>query len=158
MSRELRNALSCFATGVTVITARHDDQDFGLTCSSFNSVSLDPAIVLWSINRTSTSKSPILESGGYTVSVLAVEHSELAMKFCRDSHDERFNGVAIERAPSGRAIIEGAVAWFDCDLNGVIAAGDHDILLGKVTEFSSQQDSAGLVFERSRFGRVGEVA
>ncbi|WP_017006470.1 flavin reductase family protein, partial [Enterovibrio norvegicus] len=90
MSRELRNALSCFATGVTVITARHDDQDFGLTCSSFNSVSLDPAIVLWSINRTSTSKSPILESGGYTVSVLAVEHSELAMKFCRDSHDERF--------------------------------------------------------------------
>ncbi|USH05196.1 flavin reductase family protein [Grimontia kaedaensis] len=157
MSRELRNALSCFATGVTVITARHQGQDYGLTCSSFNSVSLEPAIVLWSINRTSSTKQPILESGGYTVSVLAVEHSELAMKFCRDSHEERFRGVEIQRAPSGRAIIEGAVAWFDCDLNGVVSAGDHDILLGKVTDFHSQQGD-GLVFERSRFGKVGEVA
>ncbi|MDD1780191.1 flavin reductase family protein [Enterovibrio sp. ZSDZ35] len=158
MSRELRNALSCFATGVTVITTRHQGQDYGLTCSSFNSVSLEPAIVLWSINSTSSSKAPILESGGYTVSVLAAEHSELAMKFCNNSHEERFRDVAISRAPSGRAVIDGAVAWFDCDLNGVIAAGDHDILLGKVTEFSSQQNSDGLVFARSRFGRFGEVA
>ncbi len=157
MSRELRNALSCFATGVTVITTHHGGQDFGLTCSSFNSVSLEPAIVLWSINSASSSKKPILESGGYTVSVLAAEHAELAMKFCRDSHEERFRGVGIHRAPSGRAIIEGAVAWFDCDLNGVVAAGDHDILLGKVNHFHSQQGE-GLVFERSRFGRVGEVA
>ncbi|KXF80758.1 flavin reductase family protein [Enterovibrio coralii] len=158
MSRELRNALSCFATGVTVITANHEGKDYGLTCSSFNSVSLDPAIVLWSINSTSSSKAPILESGGYTVSVLAADHSDLAMKFCNDSHEERFRDVSITRAPSGRAIIEGAVAWFDCDLNGVISAGDHDILLGKVAEFSSQQDSEGLVFARSRFGRFGEVA
>ncbi|MEI8609116.1 flavin reductase family protein [Enterovibrio norvegicus] len=158
MSKELRNALGRFATGVTVITARHEGEDYGLTCSSFNSVSLEPAIVLWSLNSGSSSKAPILESGGYTVSVLAVEHSELAMKFCRGSHEERFSDVDIERAPSGRAIISGAVAWFDCDMHGVVAAGDHDIMLGKVTDFSSGREGSGLVFEQSRFGRVGEVA
>ncbi|MFC5080331.1 FMN reductase (NADH) NtaB [Vibrio thalassae] len=153
MSKDYKNALSCFATGVAVITTRHNNVDYGLTCSSFNSVSINPALVLWSLNHGSSTKAPIVESNGYTVSILAADQADLAMKFCLGDHEQRFEGVPVVRAPSGRAIIEGAIAWFDCELHESIPAGDHDIMLGHVQKYASKTGE-GLVFERSRFGVV----
>lgn len=157
MSQELRNALSCFATGVTIVSCRHNEQDFALTCSSFNAVSLDPALVLWSLQSKAQSREAFLNAGGYTVSVLAGDQSSLAMQFCKGDMHERFAGLPIERAPSGRARIPGCVAWFDCSMHQCIEAGDHDILLGQVDHFACQP-GMGLIFERSRFGTVQSVA
>lgn len=153
MSRELRDALGCFATGVAIVTTRYQGKDIGLTCSSFNSVSLEPAMALWNIQKTSNCREAFHQSAGYTVSVLAADQGNLAMSFTRGPQSERFAGLEVERAPSGRMLIPGCVAWFDCDLHQVIEAGDHDILLSNIRDFSWNIGS-GLVFERSRFGSV----
>ncbi len=157
MSKELRNALSCFATGVTVVSCQFEGKDFGLTCSSFNAVSLDPALVLWSLQRSAGSRDAFLGASGYTVSVLAGDQASLAMDFSRGSMEERFQAIEIERAPSGRVKIPGCVAWFDCSLMQSIEAGDHHILLGQVDDYACQA-GLGLIFERSRFGTVQSVA
>ena len=157
MSRGLRNALGCFATGVTVVTSRFEGQDFGLTCSSFNAVSLEPALVLWSLQRSSSSRDAYLQGGGYTVSVLSAAQAPLAMRFARGSQEERFAGLSLERAPSGRVLLPGCVAWFDCSLHQVLEAGDHDVLLGQVSDFDCLQGQ-GLIFERSRFGTLQAAA
>ncbi|MGB0848990.1 MAG: flavin reductase family protein [Thiolinea sp.] len=155
--RSLRQALGCFATGVTVVTTRFDGQDYGMTCSSFNAVSLDPALVLWSLQQACGSREAYLNGGGYTVSVLSAKQSALAMHFARGSQEERFAGIGVQRAPSGRILVPDCVAWFDCDLHQIVPAGDHDILLGNVQAYECAQGE-GLIFERSRFGTLKTAA
>ena len=153
----LRQALGCFATGVTVVTTRFEEEDYGMTCSSFNAVSLDPALVLWSLQQTCGSRTAYLEGGGYTVSILSAKQSALAMHFARGSQEERFAAIETQHAPSGRIIVKDCVAWFDCDLHQVVPAGDHDILLGNVQAYECAQGE-GLIFERSRFGTLKAAA
>ena len=155
--RSLRQALGCFATGVTVVTTRFEGQDYGMTCSSFNAVSLDPALVLWSLQQSCGSRAAYLEGGGYTVSVLSAKQSSLAMHFARGSQEERFAAIDTQHAPSGRILVPDCVAWFDCDLHQVVSAGDHDILLGNVQAYECAQGE-GLIFERSRFGTLKAAA
>ena len=152
MSRELRTAFGCFATGVTVVTARYEDEDIGMTVSSFNSVSLDPAMALWNIQKDAHSLEAFHKAGGYTVSVLSAEQGDIAMRFTQGEYAERFSGLDSQRAPSGRVIIPGCMAWFDCDLQQVIEAGDHDILLANIKDFDCTETGSGLIYERSQFG------
>ena len=152
MSRELRDAFGCFATGVTIVTTRYEDEDIGITCSSFNAVSLDPAMALWNIQKNAASLEAFHKSGGYTISVLNANQGETAMRFTRGEQSERFEGLADKRAPSGRVIIPNSVAWFDCELHQIIEAGDHDILLANIRDYDFAQHGAGLIFERSQFG------
>lgn len=157
MSRALRNALGCFATGVTVITTRHQEQDAGMTCSSFNTVSLEPALVLWSLQHNATSGEAFLHGGGYTVNVLSAEQRPLVMKFASGTQEERFADLTLERAPSGRVLLPGCVAWFDCSLHQTVEAGDHDVLIGRVEAFDCLQGQ-GLIFERSQLGVMQAAA
>lgn len=152
MSRELRDAFGCFATGVTVVTTRYKDEDIGMTCSSFNSVSLDPAMALWNIQKDAASLEAFHKSGGYTISVLSASQGDLAMRFTKGEQAERFEGVDDQRAPSGRVIMPHCIAWFDCDMHQIIEAGDHDILLANIKDYDCTQHGAGLIFERSQFG------
>jgi len=151
MGGTLKDAMASFTTGVTVVTARHEDQDWGMTCNSFNTVSLDPALVLWSIRRESSSRRAFVDSGGFLVNVLARHHQGVAMQFTRGTQTERFEGVHLTRQPSQRARMTEALAWFDCELVQTIPAGDHDILIGKVRAFGST-DGEGLVYSRRQFG------
>ncbi len=155
MSKALRDAMSHFATGVTVVTAHFEGQDVGMTCNSFSTVSLDPALVLWSIRKESLSHPAFTQSGGYTVSVLASTQQHLAMQFTHGTQAERFHHVPVKHAPSGRSRIAGAVAWFDCQLEQVVTAGDHDILIGRVLDFGSHEGETlaeSLVYSQRHFG------
>ncbi|MEO1701757.1 MAG: flavin reductase family protein [Pseudomonadota bacterium] len=134
---ELKRTMGCFATGVTVVTANHEGVDIGMTCNSFNTVSLDPALVLWSIRKESGSHPAFTQSAGYTVNILAADQRETAMQFTRGSHAERFAGVPADRLMTGRLMLADAVAWFDCQLEQIVSAGDHDILIGRVLAFAS---------------------
>ena len=157
MSRGLRDALSCFATGVAIVTTHDGAQNIGMTCSTFNSVSLDPPLVLWNLQRHVESAGAFLGSDGYTVSVLSAQQTNLAMHFSQGSQQERFAAIDAEDAPSGRVIIPGCVAWFDCNLHQAVSAGDHEIMLGKVEAFE-HYSGEGLIFERSRFGVLQAAA
>jgi len=133
----LKEAMGCFATGIAVVTTRFEDGDYGMTCNSFNTVSLDPPLVLWSVQRTASSHRAFVEGGGYAVSILAAEQEEVALRFTRGTPAERFAGLPVERLPSGRLVVGGAVAWFDCALENAVEAGDHDVLIGRVLAFAS---------------------
>ena len=149
---DYRKALGCFGTGVTVITARHDGQDVGMTCNSFSSVSLNPRLVLWSIRKEASSFAAFTGAGGFMVNVLAQTQQATALQFARGSMAERFAGVAATREASQRLRLSGTVAWFDCDLHQLVDAGDHVIVLGAVRDFG-WQDSPALAFNRSQFGQ-----
>jgi flavin reductase (DIM6/NTAB) family NADH-FMN oxidoreductase RutF len=137
----LKEAMGCFATGVTVVTTRFEGVDHAMTCNSFNTVSLDPAMVLWSVSRSSHSHRAFAEGEGYTVSVLAGDQGSLVAKFARGSLEERFRDVAVERLSSGRLKLSGSVAWFDCAIEKVVEAGDHDVLIGRILSFSSNNST-----------------
>ena len=148
-----RKALSCFATGVTVVTTHWADQDWGMTCNSFNSVSLEPRLVLWSIRRASNSLEAFTQAGHFTISVLAESQQALAGQFATGSMTERFAGAPTQRQPSGGLRLDGCAAWFDCQLHQLIEAGDHCILLGAVADFG-WHDTPALGFWHSRFGQI----
>ncbi len=150
-ANEYRQALASFGTGVTVVTSRWQEQDWGMTCNSFTSVSLDPRLVLWSIRREASSLDAFTRSEGFTVNVLSQAQQPLARQFASGSSAQRFAGVPLERLASQRVRLPGAVAWFDCDLHQLVEAGDHHILIGRVVRFASEESPA-LSFWRSRFG------
>jgi 3-hydroxy-9,10-secoandrosta-1,3,5(10)-triene-9,17-dione monooxygenase reductase component len=150
---EYRKALSCFATGVTVVTTRWQEQDWGMTCNSFSSVSLEPRLVLWSIRKAASSLDAFTRSGGFTVSVLASEQEVVARQFATGDMAARFAGVPTTRLPSQRQRLNAAVAWFDCELHQLVDAGDHHIVIGQVQNFGWQDDASALTFWRSRFGQ-----
>ena len=154
---QLKDAMSRFTTGVTVVTTRHEGHDYGMTCNSFNTVSIDPPLVMWCIRKTSQSHAAFTQGAGYVVNVLAATQQPLAMAFTQGSHAQRFDGVACVRTASGKQRIEGAVAWFDCTLEQTVSAGDHDILIGRVQAVGTQE-AQGLAYARRQFGVLAAPA
>jgi flavin reductase (DIM6/NTAB) family NADH-FMN oxidoreductase RutF len=111
--REFRDALAQFATGVAIICAPGPDDRFvGFTANSFNSVSLDPPLVVWSLNRRATSLAAFEGAEHYAINVLAHDQADLARRFSR-SHADRFAGVDYRPGSTGVPLIEGCVAWFE---------------------------------------------
>lgn len=149
---EYRKALSCFATGVTVVTARWQYSDWGMTCNSFASVSLDPRLVLWSIRKAASSLDAFVQSGGFTVSVLTQAQQGLARQFATGDMAARFAQVPVQRQASERLRLSEAMAWFDCTLHQLVDAGDHHIVIGQVQDFG-WHDAAALMYCRSQFGQ-----
>ena len=152
----LKDAMSRFATGVTVVTTHHDGADYGMTCNSFNTVSLNPPLVMWCIRKTSQSHAAFTAGEGYTVNILGATQHALAMKFTQGSHEQRFSDVAISRGLQLKPRIDGAVAWFDCTLEHTVSAGDHDILVGRVNAVGTGH-GAGLVYAQRQFGTITEL-
>ena len=148
---QLKDAMSRFVTGVTVVTTRFEGQDYGMTCNSFNTVSLEPALVMWCIRKTSGSYAAFTQSEGYTVNILAAHQADVAMSFTQGSHAERFTPLTEQHAPSGLRTIAGAAAWFDCELVQIVSAGDHDILIGKVLATHTHNVPA-LSYAQRQFG------
>lgn len=156
MTKLLRDAMSHFATGVTVVTTHFEGQDYGMTCNSFSTVSLEPALVLWSIRKESHSHIAFTNrtnnGGGYMVSVLASHQQAVALQFTHGTQADRFHNVPVQRSKTNKhPLISGAVAWFDCQLEQVVTAGDHDILIGRVLDFGSH-DGESLVYSQRHFG------
>lgn len=149
-SRQFRDALSQFATGVTVITTRLDGGNFlGLTASSFNSVSLAPPLVLWSLSQAATSLPVFTGNSHYVINVLAGDQRALAERFAMRI-ENRFEGVDFRLSPTGLPILNGAAAWFECHNRSRYPEGDHVIFVGEV-ERCEVEPKPALVFHGGRF-------
>jgi flavin reductase (DIM6/NTAB) family NADH-FMN oxidoreductase RutF len=149
-SGHFRKALGQFATGVTVITTRlDDDRFFGLTASSFNSVSLDPPLVLWSLAQGATSLPLFTANTHYVINVLAGDQAELARRFAQRI-ENRFDGIEFELSYTGLPILKGAAAWFECHNRSRYPEGDHVIFVGEV-ERCDVQPKPALIFHNGSF-------
>ncbi len=156
-STELRSALGCFATGVTVITAcAADGTSVGVTSNSFNSVSLEPPLVLWSIARTSRSFATFMEARRFVVHVLASGQQDLSNRFASKA-DDKFAGaeLEIERTADGVPVLAGCAAWFECQTAQTHDGGDHVIIIGEVMMFRAALQ-APLLFHSGRYAQISD--
>ncbi|MDB5776371.1 MAG: flavin reductase domain, FMN-binding protein [Herbaspirillum sp.] len=153
---QFRDALSQFATGVTVITTRLANGEFlGLTASSFNSVSLEPPLVLWSLANSSSSLNAFSGNSHYVINVLSAGQAALAERFA-ERRPNKFEGIDYHLSRTGLPVLTGAAAWFECHNRSRYPEGDHLIFVGEV-EHCEAQSQAGLVFHRGKFSGTGEA-
>ncbi|MBI5333800.1 MAG: flavin reductase family protein [Burkholderiales bacterium] len=148
---DLRAALGQFATGVTVITTREaGGRPVGLTANSFNSVSLEPPLILWSLARRSSSLAAFIAGGHFAVNVLTAEQRPLAERFASKAAD-RFDGVPWRAGEGGAPVLDGVAAVFECRHHSHHEAGDHVIFIGQVERCERRLGAAPLVFHGGRF-------
>ena len=152
--RDFRDALGSFPTGVTVVTALAPDASpIGVTISSFNSVSLDPPLILWSLSCVSPSLAAFAQAGHYAINVLAADQQWISECFAAREND-RFNGVKVSKGLGGVPLIEGCSAWFECSNEAQYPGGDHLILVGRVHRFSRGDADEPLIFHGGRYRKL----
>jgi flavin reductase (DIM6/NTAB) family NADH-FMN oxidoreductase RutF len=152
--RDFRNALGNFATGVTIVTARsRSGEPLGLTANSFNSVSLDPPLVLFSLNRQAYSLKSFEEAGNFAINVLRDDQQDISQVFAQAATD-KWQGLAFETWESGAPIFSHALAVFDCSTHAVHDGGDHLIFIGRVQRFMHDPDGRPLLYFRGNYGKV----
>jgi acyl-CoA synthetase (AMP-forming)/AMP-acid ligase II/flavin reductase (DIM6/NTAB) family NADH-FMN oxidoreductase RutF len=152
-SNDFRKALGTFTTGVTVVTTKGEDGcDIGLTANSFNSVSLDPPMVLWSLARSSLSINAFLAARHFAVHVLSSEQQEISQRFARRGID-KFSSLELERGPDNIPLLSECAARFICETTYHYEGGDHIIFVGTVRRFE-QWDKPPLLFHGGQYGRL----
>jgi flavin reductase (DIM6/NTAB) family NADH-FMN oxidoreductase RutF len=148
---EFRYALGMFATGVTIITARaQEGRLIGLTANSFNSVSLQPPLVLWSLSRAAGSLVAFSTGSHYAINILAADQKSLATRFASMEKD-RWAGVEFTEGTAGAPLITGAVATFECFNRSRYDEGDHVIFVGEVEHCSHREGASPLLFHGGKF-------
>ena len=148
---QFRVALGMFATGVTIITARASDGSLvGLTANSFNSVSLTPPLVLWSLSKAAGSMPVFSQGSHYAINILAADQKALAQRFATRDID-RFAGIPYRIGAGGAPVLEGAAAVFECANRSQYDEGDHVIFVGEVERCCRLDGAQPLIFHGGRY-------
>jgi len=148
---QFRGALGMFATGVTIVTARAaNGRLVGLTANSFNSVSLDPPLVLWSLARSAASMAALSTGSHYAINILASNQKDLAERFATKDVD-RWADVAFTEGLGGAPVLAGVAASFECFNRSRYDEGDHVIFVGEVERCTHSPGASPLLFHGGRF-------
>ncbi|KRF67250.1 oxygenase [Bacillus sp. Soil768D1] len=143
-----------YPTGVTIVTTvTEDGTPVGLTVNSFASVSLDPLMLLWSIDHGVSSLKAFTEGGKFAVHVLAGEQQELCKIFA-SKHEDRFSACEWSFSENGLPVIEGAFGVFECKTFKAIEAGDHTVLIGEVIDLKVAEEKDPMLYHRRVFGPI----
>lgn len=158
-SSEFRKAMGCFATGVTIITLDLDGEVHGMTANAFASVSLDPPLVLVCVDHTTRTHSHLHTKKRFGVNVLCESQRAISEYYARPerTHDraEAEAGARFDRTQHGTPMLHDALAYLECRLHSVQAAGDHTIFIAQVEEVVVH-DGDPLLFFRGNYRKVGE--
>ena len=154
MSRDLRNALGCYPTGVTIVTAPGEGGGVvGVTANSFAAVSLDPPLVLWSLDMSAKSLGAFTAAGYFAINVLAQSHLEMSQHFAPRQRD-KFAGIDYQLGEGGVALFEGCAARFQCRTVTTHDEGDHRIFVGEVIDFEYLESIEPLVFTHGTYAEI----
>ncbi|MGH1576379.1 flavin reductase family protein [Planktotalea sp.] len=148
--RALRDALGQFGTGITVITCDSAFGPLGITANSFASVSLDPALVLWSPAKVSRRYEAFAQAQNFAVHILSQKQSDICQGFSKDA--EAFEGFDWRANEHRVPLISGSLACFECTQEAVHDAGDHSIVIGRVARVTTQAGKP-LMFHSGKYGR-----
>ena len=145
-SRELRNALGRFATGICIISTVTDSgRPLGLTANSFASVSLDPPLVLWSLQNNSDVFAEFSTPQFFAINVLAKEHHGHSGRYAKKG-DHLLDPEHFTPGKFGAPIVHGALVSFECELHATHDGGDHLIIVGRVRDMQRREDGEPLLF------------
>jgi flavin reductase (DIM6/NTAB) family NADH-FMN oxidoreductase RutF len=148
-----RQAMGCFASGVTVVTTAHAGRLTGITVSSFCSLSLTPPLVLICIDKAAASHDAIAGAGAFVVNVLAEGQEYLSRRFA--THDEhKFLAGTYTFSPTGLPLLNGVLAQIECTLDSALPGGDHTIFTGLVTA-AHVREGRPLLYYRSGYHQLG---
>lgn len=151
----LRQTFGHFPSGVAAIATEIGGEREVIVASSFSvGVSLDPALALFSVQKTSTTWPKI--AGGETigVSILNASQGQLCRQLAGKDRHARLLDVGAKTLDAGAIVINGAAAWFECSIYAVHEAGDHDVVIFQIHDLGMEQDMTPLVFHGSRFTSV----
>lgn len=151
-----RRAMSCFASGVTVVTTQHDGHPHGITVSAFSSLSLEPPLVMIAIEKTTRAHDAIRKAERFAVNILRAEQEEISNRFA-SRIDDRFEGIAARMGLLGIPVIDDALAVVECRLRQTLPGGDHSIFVGEVVAADIREGDP-LIYFRSAYRRLGEGA
>ena len=150
-ARDFRRALGKFATGVTVVTTRNaSGENLGVTASSFNAVSMDPPLILWSIDKGAHSLATYQVAEHFVVNVLSNAQVDISNRFASRGED-KFANITFEEGVGGAAKITDAAAHFECRTWNVYEGGDHLIIVGEVLRYAYRDAGSALVFHNGRY-------
>ena len=148
---EFRASLAMFATGVTIVTARTASGELiGLTANSFNSVSLSPPLVLWSLSQAASSMAAFSTGSHYAINILSADQKALAERFASKRAD-RWDGVPFDEGVAGAPLLAGAAASFECFNRSRYQEGDHVIFVGEVERCTHREGAAPLLYHGGKF-------
>jgi 3-hydroxy-9,10-secoandrosta-1,3,5(10)-triene-9,17-dione monooxygenase reductase component len=146
-----RRVLGHFCTGVTIITTISEGRPTGFACQSFAALSLDPPLVLFCPSKVSATWPRIARSGHFCANVLTAEQRDLARVFGTAGAD-KFAEVRWSPSASGAPVLAGVLTWVGCEVEAVHEAGDHHVVVGRVTELGACGPGQPLLFYRGRYG------
>jgi flavin reductase (DIM6/NTAB) family NADH-FMN oxidoreductase RutF len=153
-ARTLRDALGCFATGVTVVTClKPDGEPAGLTVNSFTSVSLEPPLLLVCLHKMAASAAPLTEASHFAINVLQTGQQPASIRFATRDED-RFGTTPWSCGEAGAPILKDSLGVFECERFAVYDGGDHHILVGQVVKASFDAGLDPLLFFRGSYRRL----
>ena len=147
--KDLRSVLGQFATGVTVVTTQTKVGNYyGFTANSFTSVSLDPPLVLFCIDKSSEGCPLFWDSGCFAVNILEAGQADVSQRFADStlSSEERFADLRLSQAQTGAPILVDSLGWLDCRLETYYEGGDHWIFIGKVVDVYRAEEGTPLLY------------
>jgi 3-hydroxy-9,10-secoandrosta-1,3,5(10)-triene-9,17-dione monooxygenase reductase component len=147
-----RQVLGHFPTGVTVITAATPAGPVGMAIGSFASLSLDPPQVLFCAGQHSSTWPKVREAGSFCINLLAEDQEDVCRVFASKA-DDKFAEIGWKRSGNGSPLLEGVLGYIDCVLETVVSSGDHDIVVGAVTDLDVLHEGGPLLFFRGGYGR-----
>ena len=154
-----RAVLGQWPSGVTVVTTRLDDVPFGMTASSFTSVSLDPPLVLVCLAKTARTHDAVLQAGRFAVNILGVDQADVGQRFAgpTDDHAARFDGLDVRSVMTGAPVLADALGWLDCTIAASHDGGDHTVVVGAVAEAGTSTARGPLLYHSRSWGRFHGV-
>jgi flavin reductase (DIM6/NTAB) family NADH-FMN oxidoreductase RutF len=155
--RWLRQMMARFATGVSVVAARHGPLLAGMTANAIASVSIDPPLMLASINRKAETHTAIVGSHAFAVNILADDQQAIADCFAQPTSAaklQRFCDAPWREAETGSPVLEGAIAYFDCRLIATHPGGDHSIFVGEIVAAGFEEDAEPLIWYASAYRKL----
>lgn len=151
---DYRRALRRFATGITVVTVlTPEGEHHGMTASSFAAVSLQPPLVLVSLEKTTITRSLVLRARAFAVSILAENQEAIARAFSEPGH-KPFETTSHSFGKTGAPLLDGALGWVECEIWEVLEAGDHDVVIGEVIDCDAR-DGLPLVYFNRAYRSLG---
>jgi len=153
-ARQFRDALGCFATGVSVVTSyNRQNEPMGVTVNSFSSVSIDPPLILFSLAHTGNHCQEFKVSGKFAVNILSSSQMDLCNCFASPK-ENRFDGVAHTLGENGTPVFEGCLAVLECETFALQEAGDHLVFICRVTNVRAKTEVSPLLFYKGNFPKL----
>jgi flavin reductase (DIM6/NTAB) family NADH-FMN oxidoreductase RutF len=157
-AEQLRAAMRAWTSGVTIVTATHAGQQHGMTVSSFTSVSLDPPLIIISLQTASRTHDVVVKAGAFGVTILAASQQDLSERFASHSWTmtERLDGLETETLVTGAPFIKGGLAYLDCRVTHSIPVGSNTLFLAEVVAVRPDDHDAPLVYHDRGYHRLDE--